>query len=65
MEQELFKRQQQLGNKEMQNLITSHLEANKIGRHIVDTILNEKKKSCDTDSSLCIQYNIKTEVNNT
>jgi len=32
-------------------LITSHIEANKIGRHIVDTTLDVKKTICDTDSS--------------
>jgi len=43
--------QQQLGNREIQNLITSHIEANKIGRHIVDTALDVKKTVCDVDSS--------------
>jgi len=40
-----------MGNREIQNLITSHIEANKIGRHIVDTTLDVKKAMCDTDSS--------------
>jgi len=50
-DQQLSKSQQQLGNREIQNLITSHIEANKIGRHIVDTTLDVKKAMCDTDSS--------------
>lgn len=50
-EQQLSINQQQLGNREMQNLITSHLEASKIGRHIADTVLDVKKKNCDMDSS--------------
>ncbi|VVC43609.1 Nuclear translocator,Myc-type, basic helix-loop-helix (bHLH) domain,PAS fold,PAS domain [Cinara cedri] len=64
MEQAFSRRNQQLGNKEMQNLITSHLEASKIGRHIVDTVLDEKKKSCDTSSPSFNQHSIKTETFN-
>lgn len=62
MNEELSRKKQQLGNKEMQNVITSHLEASKIGRNIVDTVLEEKKKSCDTDSLSCTRHNKKTEV---
>lgn len=51
MEHQLSTSQQQLGNREIQNLITSHLEASKIGRHIADTALDTKKKSCDVDTS--------------
>lgn len=47
----MSKNQQQLGSREIQNLITSHIEANKIGRHIVDTALDVKKAVCDVDSS--------------
>ncbi|XP_060839763.1 protein cycle isoform X1 [Rhopalosiphum padi] len=50
-EPQLSKSQQQLGNREIQNLITSHIEANKIGRHIVDTALDANKTVCDIDSS--------------
>lgn len=50
-EQQLSKSQQQLGNREIQNLITSHIEANKIGRHIVDTTLDVKQSICDISSS--------------
>jgi len=50
-EQQLSKSQQQLGNREIQNLITSHIEANKIGRHIVDTTLDVKQSICDINSS--------------
>lgn len=51
MEHQLSRSQQQLGNREIQNLITSHLEASKIGRHIADTALDTNKKSCDIDTS--------------
>jgi len=47
----LSKSEQQLGNREIQNLITSHIEANKIGRHIVDSTLDVKKSICDIESS--------------
>ncbi|XP_025408228.1 protein cycle isoform X3 [Sipha flava] len=50
-EQQLFRIQQQLGIREIQSLINSHLEANKIGRHIADTAMDAKKKTCDTGSS--------------
>jgi len=51
MEQQLSRSQQQLANREIQNLIISHLEASKIGRHIADTALDSKKKVCHLDSS--------------
>lgn len=49
-EQQLSRTQQQLGNREIQNLITSHLEASKIGRHIADTVL-DKKNNYDFENS--------------
>lgn len=58
---QLSRSQQNLGNREIQNLITSHLEASKIGRHIADTVLDVKKKSCEIDSSSS-QLDILTEV---
>lgn len=62
-EQQMFRNQQQLGNREIQNLINSHLEANKIGRHIADTVLVEKKEMCDIESSQSFtQHDVKTEV---
>ncbi|XP_050433160.1 protein cycle isoform X7 [Adelges cooleyi] len=44
VDQQSSKIQQSLGNRDMQNLITSHLEASKIGRHIADTVLDDKTK---------------------
>lgn len=62
-QQNMFRNQQQLGNREIQNLINSHLEATKIGRHIADTALVEKKEMCDIESSQSItQHDVKTEV---
>lgn len=51
MEHQLSRSEQQLENREIQNLITSHLEASKIGRYIADTALDTNKKSCDIDTS--------------
>lgn len=66
MEQELSRNQQQLGSIEMQNLITSHLEASKIGRHIADTVMDSKKKRYyNTDSSPShTQHDIIAQVKN-
>lgn len=62
-EQQMFRSQQQLGNREIQNLINSHLEANKIGRHIADTALVEKKDICDSERSRSLtQHDVKIEV---
>lgn len=50
-EQQLSRSQQQMGNREIQNLINSHLEASKIGRHIADTALDTKKTNCNIDNA--------------
>lgn len=51
MEQQSSRNQGSIGNREMQNLITSHLEASKIGRYIADTALDDKKKNGSTQDS--------------
>lgn len=60
-EHQLSRSQQNEGNREIQNLITSHLEASKIGRHIADTVLDAKKKSCDINNTPA-QLNIIAKV---
>lgn len=67
MEQQLSRsQQQQLGNIEMQNLIASHLEASKIGRHIADTVMDSKKKRYNNsdNSPSHTQHDIIAEVIN-
>ncbi|XP_050542938.1 protein cycle isoform X3 [Daktulosphaira vitifoliae] len=65
IEQQSSRNQSSVGNREMQNLITSHLEASKIGRHIADTVLDDKKKNSSTkDFSSHNRSGFITEVSN-